>query len=328
MGINIMAMGSYLPEQTFTNDDFKKFVDTNDEWIRTRTGICSRHMAGWEPVWHMGKMAAQKAIERAGIEPDEIGLVIVSTITSDFLTPSIASILQYELGISNAYAFDLNAACSGFVYMLDAARRYLETDENLKYVLVVSSEALSRFVDYDDRGTCILFGDGAAAAVVGRSEKIYSSFLASDGSGARKLFARNMAVAPQVKQDNEFDDGFPEKPRHQLYQDGREVYKFAVKALPKAFNAAAEKIGITSSDIDWFVPHQANIRIIETAAKNLGTGTDKFIVTLDHHGNTSSASIPLALCEAIEKGTIQRGQKLALIGFGAGLTYGSIILEY
>lgn len=328
MGINIMAMGSYLPEQTFTNDDFRKFVDTNDEWIRTRTGICSRHMAGWEPVWHMGKMAAQKAIERAGIEPDEIGLVIVSTITSDFLTPSIASILQYELGISNAYAFDLNAACSGFVYMLDAARRYLETDENLKYVLVVSSEALSRFVDYDDRGTCILFGDGAAAAVVGRSEKMYSSFLASDGSGARKLFARNMAVAPQVKQDSEFDDGFPEKPQHQLYQDGKEVYKFAVKALPKAFNAAAEKIGITSSDIDWFVPHQANIRIIETAAKNLGTGTDKFIVTLDHHGNTSSASIPLALCEAIEKGTVQRGQKLALIGFGAGLTYGSIILEY
>ncbi|MDE6775384.1 MAG: ketoacyl-ACP synthase III [Ruminococcus sp.] len=328
MGVNIMAMGSYLPEQTLTNDDFRKFVDTNDEWIRTRTGICSRHMAGWEPVWYMGKMAAQKAIEKAGIKPDEIGLVIVSTITSDFLTPSIASILQYELGISNAYAFDLNAACSGFVYMLDAAHRYLETDENLKYVLVVSSEALSRFVDYSDRGTCILFGDGAAAAVIGRSEKMYSSFLASDGSGARKLFARNVAVAPQVKQDNDFDDGFPEKPQHQLYQDGKEVYKFAVKALPKAFNAAAEKIGITSSDIDWFVPHQANVRIIETAAKNLGTGTDKFIVTLDHHGNTSSASIPLALCEAIEKGTVQRGQKLALVGFGAGLTYGSIILEY
>lgn len=328
MGINIMGMGSYLPEQTFTNDDFRKFVDTNDEWIRTRTGICSRHMAGWEPAWYMGKQSALKAIEKSGIDPKEIGLVITSTITSDFLTPSIASMIQHEIGAENAYAFDLNAACSGFVYALDTAERFLQTDENLKYALVVASEALSRFLDFDDRGTCILFGDGSAAAVIEISDKMYSSFLASDGSGAKKLFARNMQIAPQVKIESDFNDGFPEKPMHQLYQDGKEVYKFAVKALPKAFNAAAEKIGITSADIDWFVPHQANIRIIETAAKNLGTGTDKFIVTVDHHGNTSSASIPLALCEAIDKGDIKRGQKLALIGFGAGLTYGSIILEY
>lgn len=328
MGINILSMGSYLPEQTLTNDDFKKFVDTNDEWIRTRTGICERHMAGWEPAWLMGKNAALQAIERSGIDPKDIGLIIVSSVTSDFYTPSMASILQYELGAENAAAFDINAACSGFVYTLDTARRFLETDENLKYVLVVSAEALSRFTDFEDRGTCILFGDGAAAAVIERSDKMYSSFLASDGSGARKLFARNCVVAPEVKIESDFDDGFPEKPIRKLYQEGREVYKFAVKALPKAFNAAAEKNGITSTDIDWFVPHQANIRIIETAAKNLGISTDKFIVTVDHHGNTSSASIPLALCEAIEKGKVQRGQKLALIGFGAGLTYGSVILEY
>lgn len=328
MGINIMGMGSYLPEQTFTNDDFRKFVDTNDEWIRTRTGICSRHMAGWEPAWYMGKQSALKAIEKAGIDPKEIGLVIASTITSDFLTPSIASIIQYETGAENAAAFDLNAACSGFVYALDTAERFLQTDRNLKYVLVVATEALSRFLDFEDRGTCILFGDGSAAAVIERSDKMYSSFLASDGSGARKLFARNMQIAPQVKIESDFEDGFPEKPMHQLFQDGREVYKFAVKALPKAFNSAAEKIGVSSTDIDWFIPHQANIRIIETAAKNLGTGMDKFVVTVDHHGNTSSASIPLALCEAIEKGDVKRGQKLALIGFGAGLTYGSVILEY
>lgn len=328
MGINIMGMGSYLPEQTLTNDDFKKFVDTNDEWIRTRTGICSRHMAGWEPAWYMGKQSALKAIEKAGIDPKEIGLVITSTITSDFLTPSIASIIQYEVGAENAFAFDLNAACSGFVYALDTARRFLQTEDNLKYVLVVATEALSRFTDFKDRGTCILFGDGSAAAVIEKSDKMYSSFLASDGSGAKKLFARNVQIAPEVKIESDFDDGFPEKPMHQLYQDGKEVYKFAVKALPKAFNAAAGKIGITSADIDWFVPHQANIRIIETAAKNLGTGTDKFVVTVDHHGNTSSASIPLALCEAIDKGDVKRGQKLALVGFGAGLTYGSIILEY
>ncbi len=328
MGINIMGMGSYLPEQTLKNDDFKKFVDTNDEWIRTRTGICSRHMAGWEPAWYMGKQSALKAIEKAGIDPKEIGLVITSTITSDFLTPSIASVIQHEIGAENAFAFDLNAACSGFVYALDTARRFLQTEDDLKYVLVVSTEALSRFTDFKDRGTCILFGDGSAAAVIEKSSKMYSSFLASDGSGAKKLFARNMQIAPEVKVDSDFSDGFPEKPMHQLYQDGKEVYKFAVKALPKAFNAAAGKIGVTSSDIDWFVPHQANIRIIETAAKNLGIGTDRFVVTVDHHGNTSSASIPLALCEAIDKGDIKRGQKLALVGFGAGLTYGSIILEY
>lgn len=328
MGINIMGMGSYLPEQIFTNNDFKKFVETDDEWIRTRTGICSRHMAGWEPTWYMGRQAALKAIEKAGIDLKEIGLVITSTITSDFLTPSIASIIQNEVGAENAAAFDLNAACSGFVYALDTARRFLQTDDNLKYVLVVATEALSRFTDFQDRGTCILFGDGSAAAVIERSDKMYSSFLVSDGSGAKKLFARNVQIAPEVKIDSDFSDGFPEKPMHKLYQDGKEVYKFAVKALPKAFNAAAEKIGVTSADIDWFVPHQANVRIIETAAKNLGIGTDKFVVTVDHHGNTSSASIPLALCEAIEKGDIKRGQKIALVGFGAGLTYGSIILEY
>lgn len=328
MGINILSMGSYLPEQKFTNADFEKFVDTNDEWIRTRTGICERHMAGWEPAWLMGKNAALQAIERAGIDPKDIRLIIVSSVTSDFLTPSMASILQYELGVENAAAFDLNAACSGFVYMLDTARRFLDTDDSMKYALVVSAEALSRFVDFEDRGTCILFGDGAAAAVIEKSDKLYSSFLASDGSGARKLFAPNCQIAPEVKVESDFDSGFPEQPIHKLYQDGREVYKFAVKALPKAFHAAAEKVGLTSADMDWFIPHQANIRIIETAAKNLGIGTEKFVVTVDHHGNTSSASIPLALCEAIEKGEVTRGQKLALIGFGAGLTYGSVIIEY
>lgn len=328
MGINILGMGSYLPEQTLVNDDFKKFVDTNDEWIRTRTGITERRMAGWEPVWYMGKEAALSAIERAGIDPSEIGLVIFTTVTSDFLTPSMASIVQHEIGAVNAAAFDLGAACTGFVYALDTARRFLDTDDSLKYVLVISSEAISRFCDFSDRQTCILFGDGAAAAVVERSDKMYSCALGSDGSGARVLFTRNLTPAPEVKQESGFDDGFPEKPVRQLYQDGKAVYKFAVQALPAAFGLAASKIGVTKDDIDWFVPHQANVRIIETAAKKLGAPMDKFILTLDHFGNTSSASIPLALNEGIEKGLIKRGQKLALIGFGAGLTYGGIILEY
>ncbi len=328
MGINILGMGKYLPEQKLKNDDFKKFIDTNDEWIRTRTGITERPMAGWEPTWYMGKQAALAAIENAGIDPKDIGLVISCTATSDFHTPSMASVIQYETGAVNAGAFDLNAACTGFVYALDTARRFLETDESLKYVLVVANEALSRFLDFTDRSSCILFGDGAAAAVVERSSKLYSSVLGSDGSGAQLLCARTLDVAPEVAVESDFEDPFPKMPQHKLLQNGKEVYKFATNALPKSFELAAEKIGITKDDIDWFVPHQANVRIIETAAKKLGVPMDKFVITLDHYGNTSSASIPLALCEAIEKGMVKKGQKLALIGFGAGLTYGGIILEY
>lgn len=328
MGINILGMGSYVPEQKLTNNDFTKFVETNDEWIRTRTGIVERRMAGWEPTWYMGKMASLKAVEAAGISADDIGLVISCSVTPDFLTPSMASVIQYEIGANNAAAFDLNAACSGFVYALDTARRFLETDDSLKYVLVATNEALSRFVDFKDRTTCILFGDGAAAAIVEKSDKMYSSYLGSDGSGARSLFARSLDIAPEVATESDFDDGFPEIGLHHLYQDGKAVYKFATNALPKSFELAAEKIGLTTDDIDFFVPHQANIRIIETAAKKLGVSMDKFIITLDHYGNTSSASIPLALNEAIGNGIIKRGMKLALIGFGAGLTYGGIVMEY
>ncbi|MDE6664641.1 MAG: ketoacyl-ACP synthase III [Ruminococcus sp.] len=328
MGINIKGLGTYVPEQTLTNHDFTKFVDTNDEWIRTRTGITERRMAGWEPTWYMGSQAALKAIENAGISPSDIGLVISSTVTSDFLTPSMASVIQDKTGAVNAAAFDINAACTGFIYAVDTARRFLETDDDMKYVLVVATEALSRFVDFNDRGSCILFGDGAAAAVIEKSDKLYASHLASDGSGAGYLCARSLNVAPEVKTDNDFDDGFTDNPIHKLYQNGKEVYKFATSVLPKSFEIISEKINITKDDIDWFIPHQANVRIIETAAKKLGVSMDKFIITLDHYGNTSSASIPLALCEGVEKGIIKRGQKLAMIGFGAGLTYGGIVLEY
>lgn len=328
MGINIKGLGTYIPEQKLTNDDFKKFFETSDEWIRTRTGIVERPMAGWEPTWYMGTQAALKAIENAGISPSDIGLVISSTVTSDFLTPSMASVIQHKTGAVNAAAFDLNAACTGFIYATDTARRFLETDDDMKYVLVVANESLSRFVDFEDRSSCILFGDGAAAAVIEKSNKFYASYLASDGSGAGYLCARSLNVASEVKTEKEFDDGFTDNPIHKLYQNGKEVYKFATGALPKSFEIISEKTGITKDDIDWFVPHQANIRIIETAAKKLGVSMDRFIVTLDHYGNTSSASIPLALCEGVEKGMIKRGQKLALIGFGAGLTYGGIVLEY
>ncbi len=329
MGINILGTGSYVPEQKLTNEDFNRFVETSDEWIRTRTGITERRMAGWEPTWYMGSEASKKAIEAAGINPEDIGLVIACTITNDFMTPSASSIIQDKIGASNAAAFDLNAACSGFVYAMDTANRFLATDDSMKYVLVVATETLSRFIDFSDRTTCILFGDGASAAIVERSDKMYSSCLASDGSGAQALYARNLNVAPEVAVEHEFDDGFEIKDNMKhLIQDGKTVYKFAVAALPKAFELAAEKIGVTKEEIDWFIPHQANIRIIETAAKKLGVSMDKFVVTLDHFGNTSSASIPLALDEAIRNGTVKKGDKIALIGFGAGFTYGGIVMEY
>ncbi len=330
MGVNILGMGAYVPEQKLTNDDFTRFVETNDEWIRTRTGIVERRMAGWEPTWYMGVKASMKAIERSGIDPAEIGLVISCSATADFHTPSMASIIQDAVGAVNAGAFDLNAACTGFVYALDTARRFVDSDGGMKYVLIVANEALSKFLDFEDRGSCILFGDGAAAAVVERSSKLFASALRSDGSGAGLLCARALNTASEIKTEapEGFSDSFPELKPHKLFQNGKEVYKFATQALPKSFELAAANTGITKDDIDWFIPHQANIRIIETAAKKLGVSMDKFIVTLDHFGNTSSASIPLALNEAIEKGIIKRGQKLALIGFGAGLTYGGIILEY
>lgn len=329
MGINILGMGSYVPSQTITNDDLSKFIETNDEWIRSRTGITERHISGWEPTWYMGAEAAKKAVSASGIDVSEIGLIIDCTVTSDFSTPSISCIIQDKIGAVNAASFDLNAACTGFVYALDTARRFLETDDTLKYVLVVANENLSRIVDFTDRTTCILFGDGAAAAVIEKSDKLFSSYLGSDGSGAKMLFAKNLEPNAQFKTEECFDDGFgTDGNYHKLIQNGKEVYKFAVNALPKAFNLAADKIGCTADDINHFIPHQANLRIIETAAKKLGVSMDKFIVTLDHYGNTSSASIPLALEEAICKGTVKRGQKLALIGFGAGLTYGGIILEY
>lgn len=328
MGINIVGLGSYVPEQKLTNDDFTRFVETNDEWIRTRTGITERRMAGWEPTWYMGTQASVKAIENAGISPKDIGLIISSTVTSDFLTPSMASVIQDKTGAVNAAAFDLNAACTGFIYSVDTARRFLETDDNMKYVLVVANESLSRFIDFTDRTSCILFGDGAAAAVIEKSDKLYASHLASDGSGSGYLCARSLNVAPEVKIEKDFDDGFTDNPIHKLYQNGKEVYKFATQVLPKSFEIISEKSGVKKEDVDWFIPHQANTRIIETASKKLGVSMDKFILTLDHYGNTSSASIPLALCEGVEKGIIKRGQKLAMIGFGAGLTYGGIILEY
>jgi 3-oxoacyl-[acyl-carrier-protein] synthase-3 len=329
MGINILGTGSYVPQNAVSNDDLSKLVETNDEWIRTRTGITSRRISKWEPTWYMGAKAAVQAIEKSGADASEIGLIITSSVTSDLHTPSISSVIQAQIGAENAFAFDINAACSGFIYAVDTAQRFLATDSTIKYALVVSTENLTDITDFSDRNTCVLFGDGAAAVVIEKSDKLYTSYLNSDGSGAKHLYAKCMGKNPTFAKENEsFNDPFAAGKMHAIIQNGKEVYKFAVKALPNAMNEAARKINFDMSEIDYIVPHQANVRIIETASKNIGVPMEKFIITLDHYGNTSSASIPLALNEAIESGKIKHGQKIGFVGFGAGLTSGAIILEY
>ena len=331
MGVEILGTGSCTPSRVVTNDMLSGIVETNDEWITTRTGIKQRYMVNGEPTWYLGAEASKAALADAGISASEIGLIIDTTITSEFITPSVACLIQREIGAEGAACVDLNAACSGFIYAIDMAMRYLNTDENLKYVLVTANECLSKITDFTDRSTCVLFGDGAASFVLKRSDKFFSSWLSADGNGAKFLYTKGFPNDNAFMGDDRMDipDGTdPEVKHHYIIQDGKEVYKFATKALPTAASKAAEKGGISVEDIDVFVPHQANVRIIETAAKNLGVSMDKFILTLDKHGNTSSASIPIAFDEAAHDGRIKRGDKVCLVGFGAGLTLGSVILEY
>lgn len=336
MGLSILGTGSYTPERKLTNDDFTKFIETNDEWIRTRTGISSRRVADGEPTWYMGAQAAKAAIEAAGIDPAGIGLIIDTTITQDYCTPSTSCIIQRETGAVNAACFDLNAACSGFVYALDMAHRFLKTEPSAKYALVLANEQLSRITNYEDRASCILFGDGAAAAVVEyKEDALYTSHLGADGTGAKFLFARTaLPETPFIDPEkaaqkwDDFDEPLTGRYAHGLKQDGKEVYRFATQAMPKAAAAAAEKIGFDLQELDKIVPHQANIRIIETAMKNMKLPMEKAIVNIAEHGNTSSASIPIALDEAVRSGEIKRGDKICLVGFGAGLTYAAVIMEY
>lgn len=335
MGIRVLGTGSYTPDFQVSNDDMAKIVETNDEWIRTRTGIGTRHISDGEPTWYMGAQAAKRAIEAAGIKPDEIGLLIDTTITPEYCTPSMACIIQREVGAMQAACFDLNAACSGFVYAMDTAHRFLQTDPHMKYALVVANESLSKITNYSDRSSCILFGDGAAAAVIAYDpDALYTSYLGADGTGAKYLYAHSaLPHSPFVKAERlaQYDDGIgagSEGWEHTMLQDGREVYKFATHALAKAATLAAEKIGFDLNELDKIVPHQANMRIIETAMKYLKQPMEKVITNIEFHGNTSSASIPIAFDEAIRSGKITHGDKVCLVGFGAGLTYAALIMEY
>lgn len=328
-GIFIAGTGKYIPSAVVTNDDMAKIVETSDEWITERTGIRQRHFSTGESTFYMGAEAAREAIERAGIAPADIDMIIGTTVTPDYYYPSLACIVQAAIGADNAFCWDLNAACSGFIYALDAAQSYLELGKAAT-VLIVSSETLSKQLDFTDRSTCVLFGDGAGAVVVRGGSGMYHSFLRSEGAGGAALTARalfNRSPYAVHAADAAYDS-YPTAEGSRIHMAGRDVYRFATRAMAHALQAACERAGIAPTDLDIIVPHQANIRIIRTAAEKLGVDMARMYANVDRYGNTSSASIPIALNELDCSGRLKRGDRIGLVGFGAGLTYGAAVLEY
>jgi 3-oxoacyl-[acyl-carrier-protein] synthase-3 len=319
MFTRIAGVGSFLPGEPVTNSDLiQRGIDTNDEWIVSRTGIKARHLADVGCTSSdLALEASRRALASAGIDVNEIDLIIVATSTPDFIFPSTACLLQSKLGNKRAMAFDVQAVCSGFVYALNIAEKYIRSGSSKK-ALVVGAEVFSRILDWEDRATCVLFGDGAGAVVLEASEKpgVLATVAHADGSQHGILSVPGSICGGKV-----VGDPF-------LRMDGQAVFKFAVRVLSELAHECCEIAGISTSDIDWLVPHQANIRIIESTCKKLGLSSDKVIVTLDSHGNTSAASIPLALDVAVRDGRIQRGQKLLLEGVGGGFTWGAVLIEF
>ncbi|MGP1249780.1 beta-ketoacyl-ACP synthase III [Serratia sp. CY33802] len=317
MYTKILGTGSYLPVQVRTNADLEKMVDTSDEWIVTRTGIRERRIAAAdETVATMSFQAAEKALEMAGVTKEDIGLIVVATTTTTHAFPSAACLVQQMLGIKDCAAFDLAAACAGFTYALSVADQYVKNGA-VKHALVIGADVLSRTLDPEDRGTIILFGDGAGAVVLGASEApgILSTHLHADGSYG------NLLTLPYKDRQNQ------DKPAY-VTMAGNEVFKVAVTELARIVDETLQANNMDRSELDWLVPHQANLRIISATAKKLGMGMDKVVVTLDRHGNTSAASVPSALDEAVRDGRIQRGQLVLLEAFGGGFTWGSALVRF
>ncbi len=316
----IAGTGSYLPEKVLTNADLEKMVETSDEWIRSRSGIESRHIAiASETTTDLAEPAARRAMQAAGVGPADIDLICVGTTTPDLVFPNVGTLLQQRLGIHNCAAFSLEAACSGFIYALGVADKFIRLGD-ARCALVVGAETLTRMVDWSDRATCVLFGDGAGAVVLKPADQpgIISTHLHADGHYKDLLYYPDGISA-----------GFDLVRRNQAFirMKGNEVYKLAVSNLGKIALETLQANGLTKDQIDWLVPHQANLRIIEATAKRLGLSMDKVIVTIQHHGNTSAASVPLALDTAIRDGRIKPGQLLLLEAFGGGFTWGSALLR-
>jgi 3-oxoacyl-[acyl-carrier-protein] synthase-3 len=314
----IIGTGSYLPAYILTNAELEKRVETSDEWIVSRTGIRERHVAAaGETTSDLATAAARAALDAAGIAPNDIDLIVVATTTPDFIFPSTACLVQQKLGMTNACpAFDLQAVCSGFVYALTTGEQFIRSGQ-CKNVLVIGAETFSRITDWDDRTNCILWGDGAGAVVLQASHEpgIISAHLHADGRHEALL---KVPAGPSA--------GYAEKAV--IHMEGNAVFKMAVNTLDAIVDETLAANGMQKSDIDWLVPHQANIRIIQATAKKLGMSMDRVVVTVDKHGNTSAASIPLALDTAVRDGRIKRGETILMEAFGGGFTWGSVLVKY
>ncbi len=315
----VAGVGSYLPANRVLNDDLVSLgVDTNDEWIVARTGIKARHLAeAGQTSSDLAFIASERAMEMAGISADDIDLIIVATSTPDFVFPSTACLLQNKLGNKGAVAFDVQAVCSGFIYALTIAEKFIRSGSN-KRALVVGAEVFSRILDWNDRGTCVLFGDGAGAVILEAADHpgILATALHADGSHHGILSVPGNVCGGKV-----IGDPF-------LRMDGQAVFKFAVRVLADVAKECCDLAGVEPHSVDWLIPHQANIRIIEATARKMGLPMDRVIVTVDQHGNTSAASVPLALDAAVRDGRIKRGQKIMLEGVGGGFTWGAALLEF
>lgn len=305
----ICGTGSYVPEHFLDNNDLSQMVETSDEWIRERTGVIRRHIIKDDTAVSMAVKASRRALENGGVNPEELDLIIVSTFTSEILLPCTACEVQKELGAVHATCFDLNAACTGFLFAYNTAQVYLAQGIYRK-ALIIGAECLSSYVDWKDRSTCILFGDGAGAAILKAEEGNALPLVShSDGASGKALTCSS-------------------RPASYIQMDGQSVFRFAVKKVPEAVEELLEKTGITMADVDYLVLHQANRRIVEAVAKRLKTEISKFPMNLQEYGNTSSASIPILLDEMNREGRLQRGQKIILAGFGAGLSWGASLVEW
>ena len=322
---HITGWGMYVPEPVLTNDDIAKLVDTNDEWIRDRTGIRERHIAReHEFPSTLAVEASIKALRVANLAPTELDLIICASSSPEYIFPATACIIQDQIGATKAGAFDLSAACTGFVYAVNMAAQAIRSG-SIKNALVIGTETLSRFLDWKDRNTCILFGDGAGAFVLQASERpggVLSAVMHSDGSGADSLTllgggSRHPASEATIHEG-----------KHFVQMDGKEVFRFATRVMGRATLEALELAGMTTDDVKCIIPHQANYRIIETAAKYLKLSMDKFVVNVDRYGNTSTASIPIATVEAAQDGRVEPGDKVVFVAFGAGLTWGAMVVEW
>ncbi len=322
---HITGWGISVPEPVLTNEDISKMVDTNDEWIRSHTGIQERHIAREDQFPStLAVEAAIKALKVANLAPTELDLIILTSSSPEYIFPATACLVQDQIGATKAGAFDLLAACSGFIYATNMAAQAIRSG-SIKNALVIGSETLSRFTNWKDRNTCILFGDGAGAFVLQASDKpggLLSAVMHSDGSGADALTllgggARYPATETTIHEG-----------KHFVQMDGKAVFRFATRVMGQAVKEALDLAGMKLEDVTWIVPHQANKRIIETAAKYLKTPMEKFVVNIEKYGNTSTASIPIATVEAVQAGRVKPGDKIAFVGFGAGLTWGAMVVEW